>query len=123
MPRRRSANGLKFDVPVPQITPVGGAQGSRPAGAGRLRESAAAQVGFIVRRRHLEIRVTARPVVRKKRARLLWTLWFLARLDRRGLRPRVKGEKSQKRGGKQNESLQDGSSQFLRKLFKHSGIQ
>src|SRR6266446_9407326 len=57
MPRRRAAERLEFDVSTQQITPVSGAQGSRPARAGRLRERATAKVRFVVRRRDGEIRI------------------------------------------------------------------
>jgi len=87
IPRRGAADWLKLNISAEEIACVSRAQRSRTAGAGRLRKSAAAQVRFVMRRRHLKIRVTADPIVREKCPRLFGWFCCLASLYRGGLRP------------------------------------
>src|SRR6266478_10153240 len=66
MPRKSAAQRLKLNVSAVEIASVGGARGSRPTRAGRLRKRTSTKVRFVVRRRDFEIRIATNPVVREK---------------------------------------------------------
>jgi len=89
---RSAAERLQLYVSAEKIARVGSAEGSRSAGAGRLRIRAAAEIGFVVGRRHFEIRVAANPIVRKKCPRLFRRLGSLAGLDRLSLQSRARNK-------------------------------
>ena len=66
-----ASKGLQFDVAAEKIAGVGSAEGRGTAGARWLRKGAAAEVGFVVGRRDLEIGVAANPVVGEEGAQLV----------------------------------------------------
>jgi hypothetical protein len=111
MPRRRAAERLKFDVSAKQIARVSGAGGSRP---GRRGKHTPAEIRFVMRRGHFEIRVTANPVGREEGSRRGRGRRHGIRFENLGLRMRRYNT-----NGQQNAQDESDFLQWISPRFRH----